>query len=107
MSGRELYLVFSFRPPCRQLSLHGHGSYLAQDQGHRSHVQPIELTHFPDRHGLVTALVCLSSVEMLPLQTLEPARNGVILLHAVQKAQGQTSSRDDVCAGMTRRSLVG
>ena len=35
---------------------------------------------------------------MLPLQTLEPARNGVILRHAGQKARGQTSPRDDVCS---------
>ena len=36
--------------------------------------------------------------KMLPLQTLEPARNGVILRDAAQKALGQTSPHDDVCS---------
>ena len=59
-----------------------------------AHTFIIELTSLPYRHGIV----CLSSIEMLPLQTLEPARNGVILRHAGQKARGQTSPRDDVCS---------
>ena len=66
---RELYLMFSSRAPCLQLSLHCHCSFVAQTQGHRPYVQLIEPTPFPNRHGLV----CLSSIEMLPLQTLEPA----------------------------------
>ena len=96
MSRRELYLVFSSRAPSRQLSLHGHDSFLAPAQGHRPYVQLLELTFFPDRHGLV----CLSFIEMLPWQILEPASEEwhfIVTFRPESTTElGQTGPRDDV-----------